>query len=186
MESLTRLSTRPASCSPFSFGMARVSRPAAFSSQSGSRMSGRTSRASTGVTGKPWHVCPDCDGYETRDKKTVVVGKGRKAVGMALALTTWTRAIVICTNGEKPDMDEELLNQLKALNVPVLDAPIECVVSDAGEIRHIDLKGGNVPRLRASILRDRTISRPTISALSSDASATRWGDSSSTTATTHP
>lgn len=92
--------------------------------------------------GETVHVCPDCDGYETRDMKTVVVGKGRKAVGMALALMTWTRAIVICTDGEQPDMDEELLNQLKVLNVPVLDAPIECVVSEAGEIRHIDLKGG--------------------------------------------
>lgn len=88
------------------------------------------------------HVCPDCDGYETRDKKTVVIGKGRKAVGMALALTTWTRAIVICTNGEKPDMDEELLNQLKVLNIPVLDSPIECVQSKASEITAIDLVGG--------------------------------------------
>ncbi|MDP9278638.1 MAG: NAD(P)/FAD-dependent oxidoreductase, partial [Gemmatimonadota bacterium] len=49
--------------------------------------------------GETIHVCPDCDGYETRDKKTVVVGTGRKAVGMALALTTWTQQIVICTNG---------------------------------------------------------------------------------------
>jgi len=88
------------------------------------------------------HVCPDCDGYETRDRKTVVIGKGRKAVGMALALTTWTRAIVICTNGEKPDMDEDLLNQLKVLNIPVLDSPIKCVRSQASEIRAIDLVGG--------------------------------------------
>jgi thioredoxin reductase len=29
-------------------------------------------------------ACPDCDGYETRDKKTIVVGTGRKAVGLAL------------------------------------------------------------------------------------------------------
>ncbi|HEU4748714.1 MAG TPA: NAD(P)/FAD-dependent oxidoreductase [Gemmatimonadaceae bacterium] len=88
------------------------------------------------------HVCPDCDGYETRDRKTVVIGKGRKAVGMALALTTWTRAIVICTDGEKPDMDQELLNQLKVLNIPVLDAPIECVRSHASEIKAIELRGG--------------------------------------------
>ncbi len=92
--------------------------------------------------GETVHVCPDCDGFETRDKKTVVVGKGRKAVGMALALTTWTRAIVICTNGEKPDIDQELLNQLKVLNIPVLDGAIQCVVSEAGEIKHIDLAGG--------------------------------------------
>ena len=88
------------------------------------------------------HVCPDCDGYEARDKKTVVIGVGRKAVGMALALTTWTREIVICTNGEKPDMDQNLLDQLKALNIPVLDAPIQCVVSRESEIAGLDLEGG--------------------------------------------
>lgn len=88
------------------------------------------------------HVCPDCDGFETREKNTVVVGKGRKAVGMALALTTWTRTIVICTNGEKPDMEEELLDQLKLLNIPVIDAAINSVVSKGGEILGIDLEGG--------------------------------------------
>ncbi|HEY0528651.1 MAG TPA: NAD(P)/FAD-dependent oxidoreductase [Gemmatimonadaceae bacterium] len=88
------------------------------------------------------HVCPDCDGYEARDKKTVVIGVGRKAVGMALALTTWTREIVICTNGEKPDMDQALLDQLKALNIPVLDAPIQCVVAKESEISGLDLQGG--------------------------------------------
>jgi thioredoxin reductase len=92
--------------------------------------------------GETIHVCPDCDGYETRDKKTVVVGKGRKAVGMALALTTWTRQIVICTNGEKPDMEQKLLDQLKALNIPVLDQPIMCVVSKSSEISGIELVGG--------------------------------------------
>jgi thioredoxin reductase len=92
--------------------------------------------------GETVHVCPDCDGYETRDKKTVVVGRGRKAVGMALALTNWTPAIVICTNGEEPDMTQTLLDQLKVLNIPVLDAPIECVKSKDGEIRCVDLVGG--------------------------------------------
>ncbi|HXL86085.1 MAG TPA: NAD(P)/FAD-dependent oxidoreductase, partial [Gemmatimonadaceae bacterium] len=89
--------------------------------------------------GETIHVCPDCDGYETRDKKTVVVGKGRKAVSVALALTTWTRQIVICTNGEKPDMEQKLLDQLKALNIPVLDQPIKCVVSRSSEIGGIEL-----------------------------------------------
>ncbi len=92
--------------------------------------------------GETVHVCPDCDGYETRDKKTVVVGKGRKAVGMAFALTTWTRQIVICTNGEPPDMNQELLDQLKKLNIPVLDGPIRCVVSKDREISGIELEGG--------------------------------------------
>jgi thioredoxin reductase (NADPH) len=92
--------------------------------------------------GETVHVCPDCDGYESRDKKTVVVGKGRKAVGMALALTTWTRQIVISTNGEKAEMSQILLDKLKALNIPVLEAPIKHVVSKSTEIIAIDLEGG--------------------------------------------
>jgi thioredoxin reductase (NADPH) len=92
--------------------------------------------------GETIHVCPDCDGFETRGKKTVVVGTGRKAVGMALALTTWTRQVVICTNGEKAEMSQALLDKLKQLNIPVLEAPIKCVVSKSSEITGIDLEGG--------------------------------------------
>jgi thioredoxin reductase (NADPH) len=92
--------------------------------------------------GETVHVCPDCDGYETRDKKTVVVGKGRKAVGMALALMTWTRQIVICTNGEKADMSQVLLDRIKPLNIPVLETPIKAVLSKSGEIVGIELEGG--------------------------------------------
>jgi thioredoxin reductase len=92
--------------------------------------------------GETAHVCPDCDGYETRGKKTIVIGAGRKAVGMALALTTWTREIVICTNGEPPNMSQELLNILKPLNIPVLEAAITCVVSREREIRGVELEGG--------------------------------------------
>jgi thioredoxin reductase len=92
--------------------------------------------------GETVHVCPDCDGYETRDKKTVVIGKGRKAVGMALALTTWTKEIVICSNGEPPDISQELLDLIKPLNIPVLDSPISCVLSREKEIRGLELAGG--------------------------------------------
>ena len=88
------------------------------------------------------HVCPDCDGYETRDQKTVVVGVGRKAVGMALALTAWTDEIVICTNGERDYIGKEKLDKLQALNIPVLTDRIECARSDHGEIRCLDLEGG--------------------------------------------
>ena len=92
--------------------------------------------------GETAHVCPDCDGYETRDQNTVVVGSGKKAVGMALALTTWTDKIVICTNGEKAGMDAELLQKLKKLNIPVLEQSVTCIKSKDGEIKCIELGDG--------------------------------------------
>ena len=73
------------------------------------------------------HVCPDCDGYEARGQKILVIGRGRRAVGMALSLTTWTNQIVVCSHGHEPEMDDEMLAKLDALQIPVLDAHIERV-----------------------------------------------------------
>lgn len=92
--------------------------------------------------GETVHVCPDCDGFETRNCKTVVLGAGRKAVGMALSLATWTSEIVICTNAEPADMDAGQLKKLKALNIPVLEEKVERVSSKNGEIRCMNLEGG--------------------------------------------
>lgn len=95
------------------------------------------------VFGQNAHVCPDCDGYEARDKKVVVIGNGRRALGMALNLTTWTRDIIICTNGEPPAMDlPEYCQKLDALNIPVLSEPIERVVCDGGTIHSLELRDG--------------------------------------------
>jgi thioredoxin reductase (NADPH) len=92
--------------------------------------------------GETAHVCPDCDGYEVRGCKTVVVGAGRKAVGMAFSLSTWTSKIMICTNGEPPDMEKKWLEKLKALNIPVLHEKIEKIDSENREIRCLTLDGG--------------------------------------------
>jgi thioredoxin reductase len=92
--------------------------------------------------GETVHVCPDCDGYESRDRKIAIVGKGRKAVGMALALTTWTENIVVCTNGEPADISQEHCDQLGKLNIPVIEARIERVTATGKEIRGLDLEGG--------------------------------------------
>lgn len=88
------------------------------------------------------HVCPDCDGYEARGKKTVVIASGRKAAGLALALTTWTREILICTNGEPAAMNATMLSRLDALNIPIIEAPIARVTATGGEARSLQLSGG--------------------------------------------
>lgn len=93
--------------------------------------------------GETAHVCPDCDGYETRGKKTVVIGRGRNAVWMALNLTTWTRDIIICTNGEEPQLDEpEYCQKLDALNIPVLTERIISIKVKSGQVRCLELESG--------------------------------------------
>jgi thioredoxin reductase len=95
------------------------------------------------VFGANAHVCPDCDGYEARDKKIVVIGHGRRAVGLALDLSTWTDDIIICTNGRPADLDEpEYCEKLDALNIPVLTEPITRVCYEGDAIHCLMLADG--------------------------------------------
>jgi len=95
------------------------------------------------VYGSNAHVCPDCDGYDARGKKIVVIGNGRRAVGLALNLTTWTSDIIICTNGRPPDLDEpEYCEKLDALNIPVLTQPISRVCCEGNRIHCLMLADG--------------------------------------------
>src|SRR5688572_10279012 len=94
------------------------------------------------VYGETAHVCPDCDGYEARGRKTVVIGTGRKVVGMATNLATWTREIIICTNGEPPAIDAPLCGTLDALNIPVPTSRILRVDAASGRVTCLELEGG--------------------------------------------
>jgi thioredoxin reductase len=93
------------------------------------------------IYGDRAHVCPDCDGYEATGKKTVVIGKGRRAVGMALNLTTWTREIIVCTNGADPELTDEYCAKLTALQIPVIDEPILGIRFREGELRSLAFEG---------------------------------------------
>jgi thioredoxin reductase len=95
------------------------------------------------VYGADAHVCPDCDGRECTDKKVVVIGTGRKAVGMALNLTTWTNQIIICTNGQPADFDlPEYCQKLDALNIPVIQAPITRIHHTGAHVHSLDFEEG--------------------------------------------
>lgn len=95
------------------------------------------------VYGRSAHVCPDCDGFEARGRKVVVIGHGRRAIGMALNLTTWTRDIIVCTNGRPAEMDEpEYCRKLDALNIPVLTERVVRVSSSGSSIECLELENG--------------------------------------------
>lgn len=94
------------------------------------------------VYGSTAHVCPDCDGYETRGKRVAVVGAGRKAVGLALNLATWTTDIVICTNGEEAGLEPEYRDKLDALGIPVVTDQLTGIDADDSHVRALLLDGG--------------------------------------------
>ncbi len=80
--------------------------------------------------GETAHHCPDCDGYEARGCKTVVVSTGKRAVSMVMALSNWTREISLCTHGQDPELDEPLRARLVTLGVPVITTRIAALESN--------------------------------------------------------
>jgi thioredoxin reductase len=94
--------------------------------------------------GQTVHHCPDCDGYEARDKRTAVIASGRSAAGMALSLTTWTRDIVICTNGKYASIDPHNRAKLDALGIPVVEQPLTRIDADGTNVRALVLADGGV------------------------------------------
>jgi thioredoxin reductase len=95
------------------------------------------------VYGDRAHVCPDCDGYDTRGRKTVVLGTGRKAVGMALNLTTWTEDVAICTNGVEPFLDDYLAGKLRDNAIPLIETPVARVELRDGTLRSLHFADGS-------------------------------------------
>jgi thioredoxin reductase len=92
--------------------------------------------------GETAHHCPDCDGYESRGRKTVVIASGRKAAGMAFALATWTSQIVICTNGRPADLAPANLAKLDALNIPILEERVLRLTTRGGTVRQLEFESG--------------------------------------------
>jgi thioredoxin reductase len=88
------------------------------------------------------HHCPDCDGYEARGKRTVVIGNNRKAAALSLALTTWTSDIIICTNGQPCGIDDQNLAKLQALNIPIIESAVRRAVSQGRHLQWLELEDG--------------------------------------------
>ncbi|HEX6046457.1 MAG TPA: NAD(P)/FAD-dependent oxidoreductase, partial [Pyrinomonadaceae bacterium] len=57
--------------------------------------------------------CPDCDGYEVRDKRVAVLSHGKKAAPFTANLMTWTSQLTLLTDGKEiPDEDRTRLAAL--------------------------------------------------------------------------
>ncbi|MEO8227619.1 MAG: NAD(P)/FAD-dependent oxidoreductase [Gemmatimonadota bacterium] len=89
--------------------------------EGGLRLDSRTLLLATGVIddvpvidgierfyGRTVHHCPYCDGWEHRDSAIAVYGCGDATAKYALAMTSWTQDIVLCTNGFHGMADDQV------------------------------------------------------------------------------
>lgn len=73
-------------------------------------------------------ICPDCDGYETAGKRTVVMGSGNSGASLAAALLYFGSDLIFI-NHDGAEVAEGLAARLREASVETIDAPIERVLT---------------------------------------------------------
>jgi thioredoxin reductase len=78
--------------------------------------------------GSSVHHCPDCDGYEVKDKRVAVLARGKNSAAFTANLLTWTRHITLLTDGGEISNQDRA--KLGALDVPVRTGAVVALEGD--------------------------------------------------------
>ncbi|WDH84623.1 NAD(P)/FAD-dependent oxidoreductase [Paenibacillus urinalis] len=90
------------------------------------------------------YICPDCDGYEIENKRTVIMGSGVTGAGMANILAK-RASEMIYINHDQAEVTSELRDKLSRKGVQYIEeAIIEVESDDKGMITAVKLASGAV------------------------------------------
>lgn len=94
--------------------------------------------------GTSTYICPDCDGYEIRNKQTIVIGDGNTGASMALTLLYWSKDITF-VNHTKTEINEEYKKKMAEKLIPIYEGKIqEVLTDDAQGLRAVLLENGKI------------------------------------------
>ena len=85
--------------------------------------------------------CPDCDGYEVRDKRVAVLAHGDNAVGFTENILTWTKHITLLT--DQHDISNR--DKLNALDVALRAERVVALEGDTStrQLQRVIFEGGD-------------------------------------------
>jgi thioredoxin reductase (NADPH) len=88
------------------------------------------------------YVCPDCDGYEVKNKKVVILGSGEPGAEMAQTIHYWTDEITFI-NHESKEVTDETRRKLEERNIRIVGGDIsEAIVEGDSDFKGVRLKNG--------------------------------------------
>ncbi|MFE6073437.1 NAD(P)/FAD-dependent oxidoreductase [Paenibacillus sp. NPDC057886] len=78
----------------------------------------------TPTLGRTVYVCPDCDGYEIQDQRTILLGAGEAGANMAMVLIQRTNELLYINHEQSP-ISAELHRSMKEAGVRYLEAAVQ-------------------------------------------------------------
>ncbi|GGG08708.1 thioredoxin-disulfide reductase [Paenibacillus albidus] len=101
--------------------------------------------------GNTIYVCPDCDGYEIQNLKTVLLGSGDVGAAMAFILRERTDDLTYINHEQKP-LSQDNRRRLDSEGIHYIEAPAAYIQEQEGRIQGIALnKGTFIPAERGFI-----------------------------------
>lgn len=91
--------------------------------------------------GRSLFHCPYCDGWEMRDRMLAAYGQGEGGVEMALELLTWSRDVVLLTDGDP--VAGETAEKLGRNGILYIEKPIQRVAGKEGQLEWIIFQDGS-------------------------------------------
>lgn len=104
--------------------------------------------------GKAVHHCPYCHGWEVKDGRLAVYGRGTEGFRKTLMLHNWSRDLVLFGDGPA-DLTPDQRRQLQALNIPVNEAPVARFEGGPGGLEGVVLEDGSFVQRDALFLSPR-------------------------------
>ncbi len=87
-------------------------------------------------------TCPNCDGYEARDKAVIVIGDNEATAGFAIGLLDWTAKVTVVTNGAPCDSLLAVSDALLQHDVDLIDERVVRLCGESGGLRSAILASG--------------------------------------------
>jgi thioredoxin reductase len=89
-----------------------------------------------------WH-CPHCDGFQSTDKRLIIISSGDKSINYAKEFLGWTDDITLFIN-DSYELTLEELEEAKKLNIKMVqnDTPTKITVNKKGSLTGIVCKSG--------------------------------------------
>ncbi|HET9250778.1 MAG TPA: NAD(P)/FAD-dependent oxidoreductase [Candidatus Eisenbacteria bacterium] len=87
------------------------------------------------------HHCPFCDGWEWRDRRLAVYGRGESGAGLAHSLLAWSPDLILFTDGPTR-LSQAALAALRRRGVGIRPERVERLQGENGFLRGVLLRGG--------------------------------------------
>ncbi|WP_020615146.1 NAD(P)/FAD-dependent oxidoreductase [Paenibacillus daejeonensis] len=87
-------------------------------------------------------ICPDCDGYEIRDRPAVIIGSGDAGAAMALKLIFWSKQLTYINHERRP-LSAAMSEQLAQKDIPRIELQVRRLVADGEQLLGFELEDGS-------------------------------------------